>query len=63
MNFDDAPVKKDTPLTAVETEDLSTISIDELQDRVTRLAQEITRTKAEINAKGSSRTTAEAFFN
>lgn len=62
MDFDDLPVKKDTPLTAVEKEDLSTISVDELEDRVERLKAEIARTEGEINAKGSSRAAAEAFF-
>lgn len=62
MDFDDLPVKKDTPLTAVEKEDLSTTSLDELQERVHRLKAEIERTEVEITAKGSSRAAAEAFF-
>lgn len=62
MDFDDLPVKKDTPLTAVEKEDLSTISADELADRVDRLKAEITRTEAEIQAKNASKAAADAFF-
>ncbi len=62
MDFDDLPVKKDTPLTAVEKEDLSTISADELTDRVDRLKAEIIRTEAEIRAKQASKTAADAFF-
>ncbi|NVJ99741.1 MAG: DUF1192 domain-containing protein [Alphaproteobacteria bacterium] len=62
MDFDDLPIKKDTPLTAVEKEDLSTISAEELQERVSRLQAEITRTEAEIKAKGASKAAAEAFF-
>lgn len=62
MDFDDLPIKKDTPLTAVEKEDLSTISKEELEERVVRLEAEITRTKAEIGAKFASKAAAEAFF-
>lgn len=62
MDFDDLPVKKDTPLTAVEKEDLSTISADELSERVARLKAEINRTEAEIQAKQASKAAADAFF-
>lgn len=62
MDFDDLPTKKPSPLTDVEKEDLSTISADELEERVTRLEAEIERTKAEITAKKSSRAAADAFF-
>ena len=62
MDFDDSPIKKTGPLTDVEKEDLSTISVDELQERVERLSVEIERTKAEISTKGASRSAAEAFF-
>lgn len=62
MDFDDLPVKKATPLTAVEKEDLSTISADELTERVVRLKAEITRTETEIRAKQASKAAADAFF-
>lgn len=62
MDFDDLPIKKNTPVTEVEKEDLSTISVEELQERVARLNAEITRTQAEIEAKQGSRNAAEAFF-
>jgi len=62
MDFEDLPAKKATPLTDVEKEDLSTISADELEERVARLETEILRTKAEIAAKQSSRAAADAFF-
>ncbi len=62
MDFDDLPIKKDSPVTAVEKEDLSTISVDELEDRIERLSAEIERTKKEIDAKKGSRSAAEAFF-
>ncbi|MCJ9427905.1 DUF1192 family protein [Kordiimonas marina] len=62
MDFDDLPVRKDIPLTAVEKEDLSTISADELQDRIERLKAEIERTEREIAAKKASKDAAAAFF-
>ena len=62
MDFDDLPVRKNTPLTAVEKEDLSTISKEELEERVERLNAEIARTEAEIVAKKASHAAADAFF-
>lgn len=62
MDFDDLPTKKETPLTAVEREDLSTISAEELALRVQRLEAEIGRTQKEIEAKKASRDAANAFF-
>lgn len=62
MDFDDLPTKKTGPLTDVEKEDLSTISVDELEERVERLTAEIERTKSEISAKNASRSAADAFF-
>ena len=62
MDFDDLPTKKTGPLSDVEKEDLSTISADELEERVQRLTKEIERTKTEITAKSASKSAAEAFF-
>ncbi|WP_417451159.1 DUF1192 family protein [Kordiimonas sp.] len=62
MDFEDHPVKKDAPLTAVEREDLSTISAEELETRVERLQAEIDRTQKEMKAKKASREAAAAFF-
>lgn len=62
MDFDDLPTKKTGPLTDLEKEDLSTISADELEERVSRLQAEIERTQAEISAKQASRAAADAFF-
>lgn len=62
MDFDDLPTKKTGPLSDLEKEDLSTISVDELQERIDRLSAEIERTKTEVSAKGASRSAAEAFF-
>lgn len=62
MDMDDEPRKKTGPLSDLEKEDLSTISADELTERVQRLEGEIVRTKAEIQAKTASRAAADAFF-
>ena len=62
MDFDNLPTKKASPVTDVEKEDLSSISVDELEDRIARLTVEIDRTKAEIKAKQGSLNAAEAFF-
>lgn len=62
MDFDDAPRKKTGPLTDLEREDLSTISAEELEERIERLNAEIERTRIEITAKNASKSAAEAFF-
>lgn len=63
MDFDDAPRKKTGPLTDLELEDLSTISVEELHERIERLQAEISRTQTEVKAKQSSRAAADAFFS
>lgn len=62
MDLDDLPRKKTGPLTDLEKEDLSTISVDELEERIERLKAEIERTSQEIGAKQASRAAADAFF-
>lgn len=62
MDMDDLPRKKTGPLTDLEKEDLSTISADDLSERVARLEAEIERTKQEITSKQASRAAADAFF-
>lgn len=62
MDLDDLPTKKTGPLTDLEREDLSTISADELRERIERLKAEIDRTTREIEAKQASRAAADAFF-
>lgn len=62
MDIDDLPTKKTGPLTDLEREDLSTISADELRERVARLEAEISRTKQEIDSKLASKAAADAFF-
>jgi len=43
-------------------DDLSAVSVDELNGRITALEQEILRLRAEITAKQSSRSAADGFF-
>ncbi len=57
---EDARAKKATEL--VIGADLSTISVDELEERITLLEEEIVRIRAEIAAKQSSRDAAESVF-
>lgn len=62
MDLDDLPKKKDTALDALEAENLDSISLDELVERIKILHREITRTEAEIKAKNASKAAAEAVF-
>ncbi len=62
MNFDDLPLKKDTPTTALTKEDLSEASVEQLEERITILKSEIQRTEEDIKAKKASRAAANAFF-
>ena len=58
--FDDEPVKK-TPEHAIG-QDLSLLSAHELEERISILRAEIDRLEAERQAKGASKSAAEAFF-
>ena len=62
MDLDDLPKKKDTPIEAIETEKLDTLSLDELAYRIRVLKREIARSEAEIKAKSASMTAAEDVF-
>lgn len=58
--FDDEPVK---PKRVHEIgQDLSLLSVGELQERIGQLRGEIARLEAELQAKGSTRLAAEALF-
>lgn len=58
--FDDEPVK---PKRVHEIgQDLSLLSVGELEERIGQLRAEITRLEAELRAKGSTRLAAEALF-
>ena len=58
--FDDEPVKK-TPEHVIG-QDLSLLSAHELEERISSLRVEIDRLEAERQAKGASKSAAEAFF-
>ncbi|GHF20235.1 hypothetical protein GCM10017044_13800 [Kordiimonas sediminis] len=62
MDDDDLPMRKDSPLSAVEKEDLYDYSVAELEDRIHRLECEIARTKADMAGKSNSMAAAEALF-
>ncbi len=62
MDFDDLPKKKNEPTAALEKEDLSEASVDQLEERIAILKAEISRTEQEIVAKKASRAAADAFF-
>lgn len=58
--FDDEPSK---PKRAHEIgQDLSLLSLDEIEDRIGQLRAEIARLEGELRAKGSTRQAAEALF-
>ena len=58
--FDDEPLK---PKRAHEIgQDLSLLSVGEIEERIGQLRREIARLEAELAAKGSTRLAAEALF-
>ena len=59
--FDDEDRKKPARELVIG-EDLATISVDELEERITLLEAEISRIKAEIVSKQATRASAENFF-
>ena len=54
--------KSNNPLRELMTEDLDSLSVDELKDRVAALRSEIERAETKIAAKSASRSAAEAVF-
>lgn len=58
--FDDQPRKKPRPHEIGQ--DLSLLSLDELRERIGLLREEIARLEAEMEAKGSTKSAAEALF-
>ena len=59
MDLDDAPQK---PTNMVIGENLDSISVTELEQRIQALESEISRLRAEIAKKQASRNAADAFF-
>lgn len=62
MPNDDLPHKQSDQLDALEKQDLSTMGVLELEDRVERLKAEITRAEVEKAKRGDSLAAAEALF-
>ncbi|MEJ6783448.1 DUF1192 domain-containing protein [Aminobacter sp. Piv2-1] len=58
--FDDEPKKK--PLAHEIGQELSLLSVGELNDRIGLLKAEIVRLEAELAAKGTTKSAAEALF-
>lgn len=58
--FDDEPVKKPAEYTIGQ--DLSLLSVDELEERIAMLQDEIARLEDEKRAKSDSKSAAESFF-
>ena len=58
--FDDEPKKKTLPHEIGQ--DLALLSVGELQERIDVLRAEIGRIEAELQAKGSTKSAAEALF-
>ena len=63
MDMDEnLPRKADDSLAALARQDLDPFSVDELQERVTALEAEISRTKKKIEYAVNHKTSAEALF-
>ena len=62
MEPDDFTAKKTDALQALEGEDLSTLSMDELEDRAARLGAEIHRAEVMATRKRASKDAADAIF-
>lgn len=58
--FEDEPGKK--PKTHEIGQDLSLLSVGELEERIGLLRDEIARLEAELKAKGATKSAAEALF-
>ena len=58
--FEDEPRKK--PRIHEIGQDLSLLSVGELEERIGLLREEIARLEAELSAKGTTRSAAEALF-
>lgn len=58
--FDDEPLKK--PKQHEIGQDLSLLSVAELNERIALLKAEIARLEAELGAKGATKSAAEALF-
>ena len=62
MEPDEPKSRRNSALSAVLTEDLSLLGLEELAERITLLNQEISRVEATIASKQASKSDAEAVF-
>lgn len=63
MDIDDIlPRKSADPASALATQDLDSLSVDELNARITLLEAEIERTRAKIKSAVNHRASAESLF-
>jgi len=62
MSFDDDEARAKKRAALVVGEDLSAISVDELQERIELLEEEITRIRKAIDDKQGARSAADAIF-
>ena len=62
MDLDDLAPAKKKPLGVVLGEELLRFSLADLEDRLQQLATERARVEAEVTARGSHRSAAEALF-
>ena len=62
MDIEDLAPKAAAPIKALLAEDLSGLSLDELQERVELLRSEIARIEEMLKSKGQSREAAESVF-
>ncbi len=62
MDVEDLAPKAAAPIKALLAEDLSSLSLDELQERVELLRSEIARIEEMLNSKSQSREAAESVF-
>ena len=63
MDLDELPKRKDDFIGDLEREDIDTLGPDELAERIERLNALKSRYQAAIDARGSSRSAAEALFS
>ncbi|MBB5518584.1 DUF1192 domain-containing protein [Amphiplicatus metriothermophilus] len=62
MDFDEPQETPDLTLKSLKKQDLSTLSVDDLEERIASLKAEIARCEAALGARGSTRAAAEKMF-
>lgn len=62
MDFDEPQEAPDLTLKLLKKQDLSTLSADDLEERIASLKAEIARCEAALGERGSTRAAAEKLF-